>query len=534
MKRTLLFVIGSALGLSAFAQANAQATSVVDSAGAASPYHAVEISRTVQAINYRDHSGATDVDLAGTALMSSADGRVKVRSKRGTMEVEAEFGNLQSPAIFGNEYLTYILWAISPEGRAENLGEVLVGGNDRSKLTATTNLQAFALIVTAEPYFAVRQPSDVVVLENVVTEDTKGTSEAVSAKYESMERGGYLPTGYKFDPVVLSANLPLEFYEARNALRIAKSEGAEQYAGESYQHAVELMKTADDYAIGRHMEKRALIASARQAVQTAEDAREIAVKRIDADRQAAQLQASSDAEANSQAQAAAATLLKEKAESDAAMAQANAAASQANAATAQADAANAQAAMATNQANSAAAVNAAQTDADQSRLLAQQAQQGEQKADSDRVAMRAQLSEQLNKILETRDSARGLIVSMSDVLFDTGQYTLKPGAREKLAKVAGILIAYPGLNIAVGGYTDNVGGDEMNQKLSENRAGSVRDYLVAQGVAAPSVSATGFGNTSPVASNDNASGRQENRRVELVVSGDAIGSPMNTTVGSLR
>jgi outer membrane protein OmpA-like peptidoglycan-associated protein len=253
-------------------------------------------------------------------------------------------------------------------------------------------------------------------------------------------------------------------------------------------------------------------------VQTAEDAREIAVKRIDADRAANELQASGDAQARSQAQASEATRLKEKAQSDAAMAQA--------------DAANAQAAMATNQVTSAAAVTAAQADADQSRSLAQQAQQGELKAVSEKAAMRAQLSEQLNKILETRDSARGLIVSMSDVLFDTGQYSLKPGAREKLAKVAGILIAYPGLNIAVGGYTDNVGGDEMNQKLSENRASSVRDYLVAQGVATLSVSATGFGNTSPVASNDNASGRQENRRVELVVSGEAIGSPANATVGT--
>jgi len=513
MRSMLLLVIGSAFSLSAFAQANAQTTVIVESAGSESPYHAVVISRTVQAVDYLHRGGVTEVNLAGTTLMSSADGRAKVRSKRGTMEVEAEFGNLQPPTTFGNEYLTYVLWAISPEGRAENLGEVLIGSNDRSKLTATTNLQAFALIVTAEPYFGVRQPSNVVVLENVVTAETKGTSEAVSAKYELIERGGYLPTGYKFDPVVLSANLPLEFYEARNALRIAKSEGAEQYAGESYQRAVQSMKTADDYAVRKHVETKPLIAAARVAVQTAEDAREVAVKRIDADSQAAQLQASSDAQANSQAQAAEAARLQAKA---------------------QADAANAQAAMATNQATSAAAVSAAQADADQSRLLAQQAQQNEHQADSDKAAIRAQLTEQLNKILETRDSARGLIVSMSDVLFDTGQYTLKPGAREKLAKVAGILIAYPGLNIAVGGYTDNVGGDAMNQKLSENRAGAVRDYLVAQGVATPSVSATGFGNTSPVATNDNASGRQENRRVELVVSGDAIGSPTNSTIGSLR
>ena len=541
MNRTVLFVIGSAFSLSAFAQANMQSVVVVETGSPVPQYHAVVISRTVQAVNYLHRSGATKMDLAGTALMSSANGDVKVRSKRGTMEVEAEFGRLGSPTTFGNEYLTYVLWAISPEGRAENLGEVLVGSNDRSKLTATTSLQSFALIVTAEPYFGVRQPSNVVVLENVVTEDTKGTSEAVTAKYELMERGGYLPTGYKFDPVVLSANLPLEFYEARNALRIAKSEGAEEYAGESYQHAVDSMKTADDYATRKHVDEKPLIAAARVAVQTAEDAREIAVKRIDADIAANQLKASNDAQESAQNQAADAIRLKEKAQSDAAMAQANAAssqanatASQANAATAQADAANAQAALASNQVKSAAAVTAAQADADQSRLIAQQALQGQQKADTEKATMRAQLSEQLNKILATRDSARGLIVSMSDVLFDTGQYSLKPGAREKLAKVAGILIAYPGLNIAVGGYTDNVGGDEMNQKLSENRAGSVRDYLVAQGVATNSVGATGFGNSSPVASNDNASGRQENRRVELVVSGEAIGSPVNATVGSLR
>jgi outer membrane protein OmpA-like peptidoglycan-associated protein len=464
------------------------------------------------------------------------------------MEVEAEFGNLESPTTFGNEYLTYVLWAISPEGRAENLGEVLVGSNDRSKLTATTNLQAFALIVTAEPYFGVRQPSNVVILENVVRSDTKGSSEAVSTKYELMERGGYLPTGYKFDPVVLSVNLPLEFYEARNAMRIAKSEGAEQYAGESYQHAIESMKTADDYAVRKHVEAKPLIAAARQTVQTAEDAREIAVKRIEADNQTAERLASSAAQARSQAEADNADRLKRKAEYDAARAQADAANSQAqaddanrlkqkaqnDASMAQADAANSQAAMVTSQNASAAAVTAAQADADRSRLLAQQAQDGQNKADSEKAAMRAQLSEQLNKILETRDSARGLIVSMSDVLFDTGHYSLKPGAREKLAKVAGILIAYPGLNIAVGGYTDNVGGDEMNQKLSENRASAVRDYLVAQGVATNTVGATGFGNTSPVASNDNASGRQANRRVELVVSGEAIGSPANSTVGSLR
>ena len=534
MKHTFWFVIGSALSLSTLAQASPQDSIPLVPTGQPAIVLVDDTSRTVEAIDYEHRGGATDVDLAGTTLMPSADGKAKVRSKRGTLEVEAEFGNLQRPATFGGEYLTYVLWAISPDGHAVNLGEVLIGGNDRSKLTATTGLQAFALIVTAEPYFAVRQPSNVVVLENVVRADTRGTSEAVNAKYELMERGGYIPTGYKFDPVVLDANLPLEFLEARNALRIAKSEGAEQYAGESYRHAEQLMTNTEGYATDKHSDKKQLIAESRQTVQTAEDAREIAVKRIEEDRRVSERVASANAQAQSQAQADEATRQKELAQSNAANAEVTAANAQAATADAQAAAAKAQADMAANQAASDAAVTAAQADADKARLIAQQAQQSEHQADVDKAVMRTQLSEQLNKILETRDSARGLIVSMSDVLFDTGQYSLKPGAREKLAKVAGILIAYPSLNIAVGGYTDNVGTDEMNQKLSENRAGAVRDYLVAQGVAANSVSATGFGNASPVATNADSAGRQENRRVELVVSGDAIGSPIEATTGSLR
>ena len=461
------------------------------------------------------------------------------------------------------------MWAISPEGRAVNLGEVLVGDNHRSKLDVTTDLQAFALIVTAEPYYAVRQPSNVVVIENVVREDTKGTTETVNAKYELLERGGYIPTGYKFDPVVLNAKLPLEFFEARNALRIAQSEGAEQYAGDSYQHALQLMNKADSYATEKNAPKKELIAISREAVQTAEDARAIAVQKMDDVRLANERQASADAQAKTQSEANAAIRQKEQAESDTTKAQSATAQAQSDMATAQAakiqaesdtvnaqaakaqaeadsakarnDAADAQAAtakaqsdMAANQASSATALSAAQADADRSRADSLKAQQSAEQAEADKVAMRAKLSEQLNSILQTRDTARGLIVSMSDVLFDTGKYSLKAGAREKLAKVAGILLAYPGLNIEVGGYTDNVGGDAMNQTLSENRAGSVRDYLVQQGVSTNSVSARGFGNTLPVSSNNNSAGRQQNRRVELLVSGEAIGKPLNTTTGSLR
>jgi outer membrane protein OmpA-like peptidoglycan-associated protein len=541
LKTKLLLAAGIALSLSSFAQTNSQSTTVIEPMAHTPTFRVTVVSRSIQAVNYKHRGGATKLDFAGTDLMPQANGQAKVESKKGYIEIEVEFGDLQRPTTFGNEYLTYVLWAISPEGRAVNLGEILVGDNHRSKVDVTTDLQAFALVVTAEPYYAVRQPSNVVVLENIVREDTKGTTEAMQAKYELLERGGYIPTGYNFDPVILNTNLPLEFFEARNALRIAQSEGAETYANDTYQHAVQLMNKTDEYATNKHLDRKPMIAVAREAVQTAEDARAITVKKIEEERLENERQAAADAQADTQARADDATRQKERAQADQARAEhardraeSDTARAEANAARAQSDSDRARSDMANSQAASANALSAAQADADQSRMAAQQAQLSAQQSEADRAAMRARLSEQLNKILQTRDSARGLIVSMSDVLFDTGRYSLKPGAREKLAKVAGILLAYPGLNIEVGGYTDNVGGDGMNQTLSENRASSVRTYLVEQGVATNSVSAKGFGNTLPVASNDNSAGRQQNRRVELLVSGEAIGNPVNSTTGSLR
>jgi hypothetical protein len=336
LKTKLFLATGIILSLSAWAQTNSQTTLAVEPLSPMPVFHVTVISRSVQAVNYKHRSGASKLDFAGTDLMPAANGQAKVESKKGYTEIEVEFGNLQKPTSFGNEYLTYILWAISPEGRAINLGEVLVGDNHRSKLDVTTDLQTFALIVTAEPYYAVRQPSNVVVIENVVREDTKGTTETVNAKYELLERGGYIPTGYKFDPVVLNAKLPLEFFEARNALRIAQSEGAEQYASDSYQHAVQLMTKADGYATEKNAPKKQLIAVSREAVQTAEDARAIAVQKMDDVRLANERQASADAQAKTQSEANAAMRQKEQAESDTTKAQSATAQAQSDMATAQA------------------------------------------------------------------------------------------------------------------------------------------------------------------------------------------------------
>jgi outer membrane protein OmpA-like peptidoglycan-associated protein len=519
------------LGASVYGQAQTQTPA---HAGDPTPtYRITVVSRTARAVSYKHRSGSTHVDFQGTDLMPSARGEAKVESKRGVLAIEAEFSDLDRPTAFGTEYLTFVMWAISPEGSSVNLGEVLVGDNRRSKLEVTTDLQAFALIVTAEPYYAVRRPSNAVIMENVIRQDTKGTTQAVDAKYELIDRGGYIPTGYTIDPVVLDAKLPLEFFEARNAVRIAKAAGAERYAGPSYENAMRQMREADALATSRHGDKKTLISVSRQTVQTAEDAREIAAKRIASDRADNERNASAGREAN--ANAATADAVRDRDEADRKKHEAEVAARQAQGAQASAEADSdrnrAAAASADEQAQQARSAQAtAEADSDRNRAAAASSDLQAQQAIHDREELRAKLLQQFNLILETRDTARGLVVNMSDVLFDSGQFTLRPMAREKLAKISGIVLAYPTLLLAVEGNTDSVGTEEFNQTLSEKRAESVRSYLTHQGVPEASTTAKGFGKTRPIASNDTADGRQQNRRVELIVSGEVIGTKVVSIV----
>jgi outer membrane protein OmpA-like peptidoglycan-associated protein len=524
---SITFAFALTLGTSALAFAQPQTQITAPEGNPASSYRINVVSRTTPAVTYRHRSGATKINFQGTDLMPSAAGEAKVESKRGALEIGVELSGLDRPTSFGTEYLTYVLWAITPEGRPVNIGEVLVGENHRSKLDVTTDLQSFALIVTAEPYYAVRRPSNVVILENSVRRDTEGATEVVDAKYELIDRGGYIPTGYKFDPVVMNAKLPLEFFEARNALRIAQSAGAETYAAASYQKAVNQMNEADAVATTKHENKKSLITLSREVVQTSEDAREIAVKHIDEERAEAERRAGANREADANdransesdrrrtAEAATGNAIRERNEADhqnlnAQVAAQKAEDAQANAEEARNDAQQSQ--------------HIAEADSDRNRAAADSSDAQLQQAIHDREELRARLLQQFNLILETRDTARGLVVNMSDVLFDSGSYTLRPLAREKLAKISGIVLAYPSLMLAVEGNTDSVGTEAYNQELSEQRAEGVRSYLTKEGVPESSTTATGFGKTRPIASNDTTEGRQQNRRVELVVSGEVIGT----------
>jgi outer membrane protein OmpA-like peptidoglycan-associated protein len=504
------------------------------------------VSRTTKAVNYRRAGGTTMINLQGTELMQQAGGEAKVQNKGNRIEIEAKFMGLDDATKFGLEYLTYVLWAVSPQGRAVNLGEVVLKSG-AGQVKAITDMQTFGMIVTAEPYFAVTQPGNTVVLENVFGPATLGKVENIDASFELLGRGIYSSSNTKIENAIfgIDRKTPLELFEARNAVRIARIALADKYASSTFIKAEQQLRNVEE-VYGRKSDKKSVEAAARETVGTAEEARVMAVKqKAEEDAQAkmaAEKRAAEEREAKARADAA--SEIKRRQEADQARMQAEAAKADAERMKQEAEKAAAEAARQKQEADQATAAAVVQQQAAQAAAAeaardraaaeaeAQKARQAAAEAEAEKAQLRAQLLAQLNSILQTRDSARGLIVNMSDVLFDTGSYTLKPGAREKLAKISGIVLAHPGLTLQIEGHTDSVGGDDFNQQLSERRADSVRDFLAEQGVVPSSITARGFGKMQPVASNDTAEGRQRNRRVELVVNGDAIGNTTSASAAS--
>ena len=444
----------------------------------------ISVSRTVQAVSYPNNTSSS-INFTGTPLLPFAKGQAKVENKRGVITIQAELQKMSPANTLGAEFLTYVLWAITPEGRARNLGEFQLNG-DKSKLLVTTQLPNFAMIVTAEPYFAVTYASEEVVLQGVPSSDTKGQITPVVAQL--LSRSTYHES--QLQPLTIDPKVPLIVYEARNALRIAQLQGAEKYAANAWASAQQAQAQMEDYIARK--QKNPILTAARSATQQAEDARSIAVKAEAEDKVALAKQAEADraaAAAQREAQ------LKAQQEADAQRA------AQETQARTEADAAR-------KQADEAAAKSAAEA----------------AKAVEAQRQLRAQLLAQLNAVLQTVDTPRGLVVTMADVLFASGKYELSQAASLALAKMSGVILAHPGLTLKIAGYTDSTGSDEFNLKLSGQRADAVRMFLVQQGLNPDSVTSMGMGSADPVASNDTAAGRQQNRRVEIVVSGEAIGT----------
>jgi len=497
------------------------------------------VSHTTKAMHYRPGAN-TKLPFQATELMAGASGEAKIEAKKTTIAIDAKIQGVEEATKFGLEYLTYVLWAVSPEGRADNLGELVVK-KGTAELKSSTDMQTFGLIVTAEPYFAVTQPGNMVVMEGSVPQ-----GEEIGAKFELVGKGTYSSTNERIQNAIfgIDRSTPMELFEARNAVRIAHIAAGDKYATSILAKADQQLAQAEQTYRGKQG-KTAIDSAARETAQTAEEARIMAVKqkaedeanaRIAGEKRAAEereARARADAQAESQRRAQAEQAQRDAeaatAEAQRMKAEAQAAAQEAARQKAEAEQAKAEA-LAQQQAlaEQAASAQKAAAESEQMRQeadqLRQQAEAQRQQAEKEKQELRARLLQQLNSILSTRDSARGLIANMSDVLFKSGSFELLPGARERLAKVSGIVLAYPTLHLQVEGHTDSVGTDEYNQNLSEHRAQAVRDYLVQQGISANTIGSRGLGKTQPIATNDTPEGRQQNRRVELVLSGDAIGN----------
>jgi outer membrane protein OmpA-like peptidoglycan-associated protein len=500
-------VLGAA-GVLAGTHAFAQSVPVPEAPRTVPVYKVTVVERSLQAVNYEYRSFPTDIDFRGTVLLPNSKGHAVVESKRGRTEIDAKFDKLTPPTPFGRQYLTYVLWAISPEGSPHNLGEIVPNGNDNAHVHVTTDLQAFGLMITAEPYSAVRQPSDVVVMENQVRPDTIGRIQPIVAKAELLSRGQFtydkqaaMTTAAEAMPKVSMDEYEqlLEIYQAENALGIARAAYADQLAADTFNKA----QAAYNEALRLKSVKAGVslvVQAAREAAQTADDSRMIAAQRALDDRIAKAEKQASDAQnevalAREEAQRA-------RAEADAARAQAESER------------------LARQQAES----TAAQAPRSQDLPIApppppvQAPSANRNPVDSSvnpqQQDARLRLFQRLNGVTPTRDTPRGLVVTIPDSGFDNG--VLRPGASDALTRIAAALT--PGLRVSVEGYADTAAGT----MLSEERANAVRDSLLGRGLS--SVTARNFGGERPLTSNATAAGRIQNRRVEIVISGDLIGS----------
>ena len=454
------------------------------------------VKKSIKSVGYEVGGGSTKVIFVPAPAAPNANGEAKVEAKKGSTSIEVKVTGMPQPTTLGAEFLTYVLWSVTPDGATTSLGEIRVDKNGDGKLNTIAQSQTFALGVTAEPYFAVALPSEVVVLVNDTKKNTKGKIYPENS-YKLMKRSQYAKLENPLALTLDLKNVPLDMYEARNAVDIAKSQGAEKYAPDIFTKATSSLQMAEN-SLASKEDKGPIVTNARQTIQFAEDARALTAERQEAER----IRNEKDA---------AAAAAKAKAEEQAAVqAKRQSELTAAKEAQMKAEAAQAQAEAESKQAAERAKAEAAREDAERARAAT--------------AALRSQLLQQLNSVLQTTDSPRGLVVNMADVLFDFGKYDLKPDAQIKLAKLAGIIQAHPGLNLAIEGHTDNIGTDEANMKLSEQRGDTVRDFLVQQGLGADTVTAVGLGKTEPVADNNTNEGRQKNRRVEIIVSGEVIGA----------
>ena len=468
--------------------------------------------RHTLAIRYKDNDD-TSVNITGTALNAQAMGKADIKRKEGRTRIKIKMQNLGHPQAVGAYYTTYILWAIAPEGQADNLAELPIK-ND-FEIDVTTSFQTFGLIITAEPHSAVKLPSPVIVAENTLRKGTEGGIEASKIEYSGDSGSFYVVSTQSSPALSADYSTPLMILGARRSVEIARRAGAQRHAEPELREAEVKLAALEQTWPQRRKDEEKFSGLAHDVMRLGERARELAVERYYQARLEAERRAASNTIADARSEADRARDDAERARIETERARQDAAASQDAAGRAERELAEARL-----------RVEQAQTEADRAkaredlaRVEAERARMEADQAKQDKNELQQRLFTSISAILETRREARGLIVNLSDVLFDFNQASLKPGAREKLSKLAGILMAYPGtFHMEIEGHTDAVGSQDYNQKLSEDRAQTVNEYLLKAGVRSDRIVAVrGFGKLKPVTTNDTAEGRQMNRRVELVI-----------------
>lgn len=466
----------------------------------------------IRVFSYAAMDGNVELRMEPTELASGASGELRVRSRTSYNEIDLRVKNLPTPQAVGPEYLTYVVWTISPAGIGTNLGELSLERGE-GRLRTQTDLQSFGLIVSAEPYFAATMPSDSIVLENAPDPSQKRTPAVSAVEGRFMPRGQYKVGAElgEVKPFTFEPGVPLDVYQARNALLVGKRTGTDRFVSEAYTAAQTLLGRAEELYHGG--DAKAATAVAREAVQAIGDAVKLSIERQDKLRSELISRAADDRvrRASSMAEDA------ERRMQDAQRKQqeAEAAAREAQAKRQQAED----------------EMRLAVEERRRAQQEAIEARQIAQKLVQEQRQLRDLLVERLNQVLETEDTERGLVVRLSDILFDPGRFTLKTDTRVLLARIAGILSWAPGIQVQVEGHTDNTGDAGRNQTLSEQRAAAVENFLVQQGMPASNLSSMGYGESRPIAANDSRAGREKNRRVELVLSGEMIGTQIGPAGG---
>jgi outer membrane protein OmpA-like peptidoglycan-associated protein len=420
------------------------------------------------------------LDFSGTQRAPDARIQSKVTFREGQARIELEHDALKPAVLFGGDVTCYVVWAVSPGERAENLGE-LPSGSGKGSSQFGTGLKRFALMITAEPYYLVRKPSAMVMFTNQPPTKKNVPSESFAYSSFGDEPDHALDS---IRTVAWDSDTPLELIQAEKAHEIAGRVGAETYAPEMYQEAKVALSQAKNLATARQRKKEFADYS-RRAVALSNDAISISLGRIEAEQLEAEIsqrRAEMDALESRVAEANAETarLAQERSQLESAM-------------------------LALRQEQLALTDTVGSLETEKQRLA------------KDKAILSDRLQGALSKVADTQSTARGMIVNLPDILFDVNQSTLKDDAELVIAKLAGILLIMQDLNLRVEGHTDSTGSAAYNQRLSEQRAQSVYDFLFAQGIEAGRMKAVGYGPNRPIADNTTTEGRSRNRRVEIVI-----------------